>query len=306
MQDHNGNFALGYGEDRKPEREAMIPEGTTVLKFRVYNISDILAKVNIFGRSKFKHTIHFSIGTPTWYWYNNVFMYGEPLRFPEVEPGGSDWVEIPLTHIRNRDMTEIVSDGDKLRAFNFGARSFGKYVWGTRVAYDDVAFGRSGLDHSTLPNLPPVSHAGRDQTTKDCDGDGKEIVLLNGLKSYDGNAGLITSWVWKEGDTDIASGFAPSVELGLGTHNITLTVQDEDGATSTDTVTITVLESGGTVPGDVDGDGDVDIFDLFAVASAFGTVTGDAGYNPACDFDSDGDVDINDLYTCGSNFGVGV
>jgi len=60
------------------------------------------------------------------------------------------------------------------------------------------------------------------------------------------------------------------------------------------------------LPGDVDGDGDVDIFDLFAVASAFGTVQGDAGYNPDCDFDSDGDADINDLYTCGSNFGVGV
>jgi len=60
------------------------------------------------------------------------------------------------------------------------------------------------------------------------------------------------------------------------------------------------------IDGDVDGDGDVDIFDLFAVASAFGTVQGDAGYNPACDFDGDGDVDINDLYTCGSNFGVGV
>jgi len=60
------------------------------------------------------------------------------------------------------------------------------------------------------------------------------------------------------------------------------------------------------IPGDVDLDRDVDIFDLFAVASAFGTVLGDAGYNPACDFDSDGDVDITDLYTCGSNFGVGV
>jgi len=59
-------------------------------------------------------------------------------------------------------------------------------------------------------------------------------------------------------------------------------------------------------PGDVDGDGDVDIFDLFVVASAFGTVAGDAGFKPACDFDGDGDVDINDLYTCGSNFGVGV
>jgi len=60
------------------------------------------------------------------------------------------------------------------------------------------------------------------------------------------------------------------------------------------------------IPGDVDLDRDVDIFDLFQVSNAFGTVLGDAGYNSNCDFDNDGDVDINDLYTCGSNFGVGV
>jgi len=84
----------------------------------------------------------------------------------------------------------------------------------------------------------------------------------------------------------------------------------EAGTIYIDTVALTngqVLSIGlSLIPGDVDGDRDVDIFDLFAVSSAFGTVLGDAGYNPNCDFDSDGDVDIDDLYASASNFGTGV
>jgi len=90
-----------------------------------------------------------------------------------------------------------------------------------------------------------------------------------------------------------------------GEYEVTFTVTDGTDSDS-EVVTITVLDKDpGRIPGDVDGDGDVDINDLYAVASAFGAVDGDAGYNPACDFDGDGDVDINDLYTCSSNFGVG-
>jgi len=88
-----------------------------------------------------------------------------------------------------------------------------------------------------------------------------------------------------------------------GTYEVTFTINDGT-ASDSETVTITVLDV--TTPGDVDGDGDVDIFDLYAVSSAFGTAEGDAGYSPSCDFDNDGDVDINDLYECGSNFGAGV
>ena len=58
------------------------------------------------------------------------------------------------------------------------------------------------------------------------------------------------------------------------------------------------------VPGDTDGDGDVDLLDLDALGANFGTLSG-----ATCaegDFDGDGDVDLLDLDILGANFGTGV
>lgn len=59
------------------------------------------------------------------------------------------------------------------------------------------------------------------------------------------------------------------------------------------------------VPGDVDGDGDVDQADLGALLGAYGSQDGDADYDPNADFDGDGDVDQADLGTLLGNFGFG-
>ena len=48
-------------------------------------------------------------------------------------------------------------------------------------------------------------------------------------------------------------------------------------------------------PGDLDGDGDVDLADLATLLAAYGTCAGDPGYNPDADLDADGDVDLADL-----------
>ena len=56
------------------------------------------------------------------------------------------------------------------------------------------------------------------------------------------------------------------------------------------------------VPGDTDGDGDVDLLDLDALGANFGTLSG-----ATCaegDFDGDGDVDLLDLDILGANFGT--
>jgi hypothetical protein len=56
--------------------------------------------------------------------------------------------------------------------------------------------------------------------------------------------------------------------------------------------------------GDINGDGHVDVIDLLTFVDAFGSVAGDANYNPATDFNSDGTVDVIDLLDLVGNFGT--
>ena len=61
-----------------------------------------------------------------------------------------------------------------------------------------------------------------------------------------------------------------------------------------------------TIPGDMDGDGDVDIFDIVIIASAYGTSIGNPAYNPNADIDGDGDVDIFDVVIAAGNYGTSI
>ena len=100
------------------------------------------------------------------------------------------------------------------------------------------------VNHGT-GNQPPVANAGVDQSVTDSDGNGSQSVALNGSASSDPD-GTISSYVWKEGTTQIATGATPAVTLAVGSHTITLTVTDNAGATATDTVVVTVNAAGGS------------------------------------------------------------
>jgi len=56
--------------------------------------------------------------------------------------------------------------------------------------------------------------------------------------------------------------------------------------------------------GDLDLDGGVDLADLGALLSAFGTCEGEPGYFPAADIDDSGCIDLSDLATLLSNYGT--
>jgi len=65
--------------------------------------------------------------------------------------------------------------------------------------------------------------------------------------------------------------------------------------------------TGGTVcvsiPGDINGDGKVDIYDAITLASAFGSSPGSSNWNPNADINGDGTVDIYDAIIMSSYFG---
>jgi len=58
-----------------------------------------------------------------------------------------------------------------------------------------------------------------------------------------------------------------------------------------------------TILGDMDGNGGVDVTDLYLLAVAYGTSVGDPGYNWLADLDSDDDVDFDDLSLYAENYG---
>jgi hypothetical protein len=61
----------------------------------------------------------------------------------------------------------------------------------------------------------------------------------------------------------------------------------------------------GVIPGDIDGDGDVDLADLATLLAAYGTCDGDPDYNPAADLTGDRCVDLSDLAELLSHYGEG-
>jgi hypothetical protein len=61
-----------------------------------------------------------------------------------------------------------------------------------------------------------------------------------------------------------------------------------------------------SIPGDVNGDGFVDIVDVSIVAAAFGTVPGNLLWNPSADVNEDGVINILDLVIAARNIGEAV
>jgi len=97
--------------------------------------------------------------------------------------------------------------------------------------HDAVSYG--------LTNLPPHAHAGPDQTILDSDGDGTELVTLDGSASSDSDGSIVT-YEWSDAGAPLGVGATAAVWLSVGVHSLTLEVTDDDGDTATDTVVVTV------------------------------------------------------------------
>ncbi len=98
---------------------------------------------------------------------------------------------------------------------------------------------RFGISPFLKPNRPPVANAGADQTVFATSPAGA-TVTLDGSASSDPDPGQLMQFTWT-GPFGTLSGQSISPTLPIGTHTITLTVDDGLGGTSSDTVVVTVL-----------------------------------------------------------------
>lgn len=97
------------------------------------------------------------------------------------------------------------------------------------------------------------------------------------------------------------AGLAPQVHSGLAT----ALVSDEDIPGATVGVLLLTLEAEvREILSDVDGNCVVDLSDLGAMLSAFGSSGGDANFDPAVDLDNNGMIDLSDLGTLLSEYGT--
>ena len=92
--------------------------------------------------------------------------------------------------------------------------------------------------HQAILNTAPVANTGTDQTVV-VGANNVASVALNGTGSTDTD-GYLVSYIWSENGKQIATGATPTVNLSLGTHELTLTVKDNAGTTSTATVNVVV------------------------------------------------------------------
>jgi hypothetical protein len=105
--------------------------------------------------------------------------------------------------------------------------------------------------------------------------------------------GLDPVWAWAAND----SGVSTNTDFQTGEWY----PAPEQGAVATLTVIGTLT---GGIPGDVNGDGSVDLLDLALLLSSFGQCSGDAGYVEDADFDGTGCIELGDLTVLLSNYGT--
>jgi hypothetical protein len=88
-----------------------------------------------------------------------------------------------------------------------------------------------------------------------------------------------------------------------GNYTISANVTLVEGETDTSDNAMTDGKICVTLAGDVDGNYNVNIFDIVRIAGGYGSKEGQTKYDGNCDIDGDGDIDIFDVVLAAGNYG---
>jgi len=122
------------------------------------------------------------------------------------------------------------------------------------------------------------------------------VALLSG-----GEATGTVIW-WEDGSSQIMAGSTTGI-----TYAVSAVASVFAPSNAVDNVPANNVQAAGslvakTLTGDVTGNGIVDIFDAIRLATAFGTFTGEIGFNADADLNSSGGIDIFDAILLSNNF----
>jgi hypothetical protein len=87
--------------------------------------------------------------------------------------------------------------------------------------------------------------------------------------------------------------------FAYGNYTLSATIDSTNSTVTSGVVTV-------TIPGDINGDGTVDIYDAIALASAYNSSPGSPNWNPNADILGDGIVDIYDAIALASHYGQSI
>lgn len=185
-------------------------------------------------------------------------------------------------------------DGDGVPDLAMGAAHYDQGELNEGVVF--VYHGGSG----TPPvNQPPVANAGSDQSTIDLDGDGQELITLDGSGSSDSD-GAILSYQWSVGASPIGSGAGLNFSLGVGDTVVTLTVTDDGGLEGIDTMVVSIAPqppSADFLRADCNSDGGVDVSDPILLLERLFGASAALQCEDSCDGNDDGILDLADVIT---------
>jgi hypothetical protein len=107
----------------------------------------------------------------------------------------------------------------------------------------------------------------------------------------------------KGGESAVCTFTWDTTGFSKGNYTISAVVEAVPGEPVTSDNTLIGSTVSVTIPGDVDGNRRVDIFDIVLMASGYGTTEGQPKFIANCDIEGDGDIDIFDIVIAAGNYG---